>query len=216
MDSRHCSAAQTSRSAVSARIGLPIEIAIKAAQKKKAKTARAKAATRSLMKAARRRDPSPGATTIRRSNAARIPIPISGAATRPASAMAQNRSASSRVPPSASTLRTQTCGTCRSAGTARIACFVSSHIRTVNFMPVINGGGSAEGGSRSTGVAVGLAPLAARSAIRPLTWSGDIDAGNCNMTVAPSGSAAHPTGVTQSRSSSAKARDRAAIAEYLG
>src|SRR5580692_4719220 len=127
--------------------------------------------------------------------------------------MAQNRSASSRVPPSASTCRTQTCGTCRSAGTARIACFVSSHIRTVSFMPVINGGGSAEGGS--TGVAAGSAPLAARSAIRPLTWSGDIDAGNCNTTVAPAGSAAHPTGVTQSRSSSPKARDRAAITEYL-
>jgi hypothetical protein len=146
-------------------------------------------------------------------NAARIPSPITGAATRAASAMAQNRSTSSRVPPSASTCRTQTCGTCRSAGTARIACFVSSHIRTVNFMPVISGGGSAE--ERSTGVAVGSAPLAARSAIRPLTWSDDIDAGNCNTTVAPAGSAAHPTGVTQSRSSSAKARDRAAIIEYL-
>src|ERR1700738_3518862 len=107
--------------------------------------------------------------------------------------MAQNRSASSRVPPSASTCRT--------------------HIRTVNFMPVINGGGSAEGGS--TEVTAGSAPLAARSAIRPLTWSGDIDAGNCNTTVAPAGSAAHPTGVTQSRSSSPKARDRAAITEYL-
>src|SRR4029077_7839676 len=127
--------------------------------------------------------------------------------------MAQNRSAASRVPPSASTCRTQTCGTCRSAGTARIACFVSSHIRTVNFMPVINGGGSAEGGS--TEVTAGSAPLAARSAIRPLTWSGDIDAGNCNTTVAPAGSAVHPTGVTQSRSSSPKARDRAAITEYF-
>src|SRR5580692_9823484 len=59
MDSRHCSAAQTSRSAVSARIGLPIEIAIKAAQKRKAKMARAKAATRNLMKAARRRGANP-------------------------------------------------------------------------------------------------------------------------------------------------------------
>src|SRR5580700_8988652 len=123
----------------------------------------------------------------------RAPSPITGAATRAASAMAQNRSASSRVPPSASTCRT--------------------HIRTVNFMPVINGGGSAEGGS--TEVTAGSAPLAARSAIRPLTWSGDIDAGNCNTTVAPAGSAAHPTGVTQSRSSSPKARDRAAIALYL-
>jgi hypothetical protein len=143
-----------------------------------------------------------------------MPLPISGAATRPASAMIQNRTAASRVPPSASTCRTQTCGACQSTGTARIACFVSSHIRTVNFMPVINVGGSADRGS--TGVAVRSAPLAARSAIRPLTWSGDIDGGNCNTTVAPPGSAAHPTGVTQSRSSSAKARDRAAIAEYLG
>src|ERR1700738_5296805 len=81
-------------------------------------------------------------------------------------------------------------------------------------MPVINGGGSAEGGS--TEVTGGSAPLAARSPIRPVTWSGDIDAGNCNTTVAPASSAAHPTGVTQSRSSSPKAKDRAAIALYLG
>ena len=213
MDRRHCSAAQIHRSAVSARSGLPIEIAIKAAQKRKAKTARAKAATRNLLKAARRRDPNPGSTIWRRSSSARIPRPISGAATRPASAMAQNRSASSRVPPSVSTYRTQTCGTCRSAGTARIACFVSSHIRTVIFMPVINVGGATSGGSAAG--AVGWTPLAARSAIRPLTWSGDIDRGNCNTTVAPAGSAAHPAGIAQSRSSSAKARDRAGIARYL-
>src|ERR1700738_4110674 len=81
-------------------------------------------------------------------------------------------------------------------------------------MPVINGGGSAEWGS--TGVAAGSAPLAARSAIRPLTWSGDIDAGNCNTTAAPASSAAHPAGVTQRRTSSPKAKDRAAIALYLG
>src|SRR6516225_11850292 len=37
MESRHCSAAQTSRSAVSARIGRPIETAISAAQKKESK-----------------------------------------------------------------------------------------------------------------------------------------------------------------------------------
>jgi hypothetical protein len=49
-----------------------------------------------------------------------------------------------------------------------------------------------------------------------LTWSGDIDAGNCNTTVAPAGSAADPTGVAQSRSSSPKAKVRAGIAEYLG
>jgi len=49
-----------------------------------------------------------------------------------------------------------------------------------------------------------------------LTWSGDIDAGNCNTTVAPAGSVAHPIVVAQSRSSSAKARIRAGIAEYLG
>jgi hypothetical protein len=69
-----------------------------AAQKRKAKTARAKAATRNLMKAARRRDANPGSTIWRRSSSARIPSPISGAATRPASAMAQNRSASNRSP----------------------------------------------------------------------------------------------------------------------
>jgi hypothetical protein len=45
--------------------------------------------------------------------------------------------------------------------------------------------------------------------------NGESDAGNCNTTVAPAGSAAPPTGVTQSRSSSPKARDCAAITEYL-
>jgi len=48
-----------------------------------------------------------------------------------------------------------------------------------------------------------------------LTDSGDIEDGNCNTTVWPAGSAAHAAGVTQSRSSSAKARDRAGIATYL-
>jgi hypothetical protein len=81
-------------------------------------------------------------------------------------------------------------------------------------MPVIKAGEAASGVSE--GGAVGWTPLAARSEIRLFTESGDINGGNCNTTVAGAGSAAHPAAVTQSRSNNAKARDRAAIAGYLG
>jgi len=143
-----------------------------------------------------------------------MPNPISGAATRPASAIAQNRSAASRVPPSASTYRTQSWGASESIGTARTASFVAAQIRTVNFIPVIKAGPEAGGGSASC--SAGRAPLAARSAIRPLTVSDDIVGGKCNTTVSPAGSASNPAGITNNRSNSAKARDRAGIAWYLG
>ena len=57
--------------------------------------------------------------------------------------------------------------------------------------------------------------MAARSAIRPLTASGDIDGSSCKTTVAPAGSAARTANVAHSRSSSARARVRAGIAGYF-
>ena len=83
----------------------------------------------------------------------------------------------------------------------------------VSFMPVINVGAAASGGS--AGAATGSAPLAARSAIRPLTWSGDIDGGNCNTTVVPACSAAPPAGGAQIRNNRARAMGRVGIMEYL-
>jgi len=50
---------------------------------------------------------------------------------------------------------------------------------------------------------------------QPLTASGDMVGGNCNTTVSPAGSASTPAGITNNRSSSAKARDRAGITRYL-
>src|SRR5215472_19388895 len=76
-------------------------------------------------------------------------------------------------------------------------------------MPVIKAGEAASGGS--AGGAAGWTPLAARSAIMPLTVSGDIEGGSCSTTVAPAGSAAQPAGGGHSRSNSATTKYRASI-----
>src|SRR5207253_2079250 len=75
------------------------------------------------------------------------------------------------------------------------------------------GGEPVAGGA--AGPAAGCGPLAARSAIRPLTASADIDGGSCSTTVRPAGSAARPAGEAHSKSSSARARARAGIAPNL-
>src|SRR5438132_11013559 len=67
----------------------------------------------------------------------------------------------------------------------------------------------------SAGPAAGCAPLAARSAIRPLTASADIDGGSCSTTVRPAGAAARPAGEEHSNSSSARARALAGTAPHL-
>src|SRR5215471_5813364 len=69
----------------------------------------------------------------------------------------------------------------------------------------------------SVGCVTGRAPLAARSAISPLTASGDVDGGSCNWStiVAPAGSAAQLSGVAHIRSDSARTKDGTGTGQCL-
>ena len=91
--------------------------------------------TRSRNPAARKRGARPGSVmaTFRGSNSFRTPLPISGAATRPARAMAQNRIATLCAFSAASTSSLQRPGACRSASTDRRACVISLQTRAARF-----------------------------------------------------------------------------------